>query len=700
MKKIFSLGILLTFVVSLIPATTFAVFSVGWSATSTATSWISPNKVNGLLQSVVANNFIATSTTDTSTFLGNLQVDGSIQNTSLGGSGTVCLHADNNGVIGTSFYNCDTFWNPTTNGIKYTSGNVYLSSKNTDTPPVTRILGTLTEGFTTATKGTSLEIQSDNGFSSLFGGGASGGDLFLISGAGSSYLTSGGRGGSISIIASSSTSGNGNMKYDGSPVNIIGGIGAGASNLGGNVVINGGLGSTTGDVILSSTGGNVGIGTTGPTTLLYVNGTTTMANHLQIGPTYSNQGNSTYGIDSNGSIFTNGTFSIPGLTELSLTGLYNPTTFALKGFNGTTRVNLLQYINNSTTGVGVSFPNGNVGIGTTSPYAKLSVDGNGVFNRDVRADYFTATSTTVASTLTYASTTALTVSGNSYLGTVSSGLWNGSTIGVGYGGTGQTSFGQGWLGINDSGAFISSTSPTVNYITATSTTATSTFAGKLSVAGQATFTNASTTNFRWGNATDYVDYFVGDYAGPGTPVPQIVPHWGSTAGAAIALQRGGLFLQADDANSIDPQVQLLNSGATLASTMYMDRTSGDLIIYSATGNVCVGCLYGSTPMSPLSTSALSVGNSYSITNPAPTNGMIVEGNVGIGTTSPQGKFEVATTTSTRAFGVSTTGQVQIGNSVPYYGTGANTAIVCYMSNGSLGHITITSLLASGSCIGN
>lgn len=62
-------------------------------------------------------------------------------------------------------------------------------------------------------------------------------------------------------------------------------------------------------------------------------------------------------------------------------------------------------------------------------------------------------------------------------------------------------------------------------------------------------------------------------------------------------------------------------------------------------------------------------------------------------------FEVATTT-TRAFGVSSRGQVQIGNAVPYYGTGANTAIVCYMSDGALGHITITSLLASGSCVAN
>lgn len=56
------------------------------------------------------------------------------------------------------------------------------------------------------------------------------------------------------------------------------------------------------------------------------------------------------------------------------------------------------------------------------------------------------------------------------------------TLPIGNGGTGQTSFGQGWLHSNGT-TLTSSTSPTVNYLVATSTTATSTFAGGLSVGG-------------------------------------------------------------------------------------------------------------------------------------------------------------------------------------------------------------------------
>jgi hypothetical protein len=50
---------------------------------------------------------------------------------------------------------------------------------------------------------------------------------------------------------------------------------------------------------------------------------------------------------------------------------------------------------------------GNFGVGTTSPNWKLSVAGIGSFDNYLRASYFTATSTSVASNFPYASTTAL-----------------------------------------------------------------------------------------------------------------------------------------------------------------------------------------------------------------------------------------------------------------------------------------------------
>jgi hypothetical protein len=113
---------------------------------------------------------------------------------------------------------------------------------------------------------------------------------------------------------------------------------------------------------------------------------------------------------------------------------------------------------------------GNVGVGTSSPFAKFSVTGIASIDNYVRASYFTATSTT-ASTFPYASTTALTVSGTSGL-QLESGL-NGplqavnglvsstSTISIGYGGTGTSTtptYGKILIGNNNGGYDLTSTS--------------------------------------------------------------------------------------------------------------------------------------------------------------------------------------------------------------------------------------------------
>jgi hypothetical protein len=155
---------------------------------------------------------------------------------------------------------------------------------------------------------------------------------------------------------------------------------------------------------------------------------------------------------------------------------------------------------------------GKIGLGTTTPYAKLSVVGQTV------SEYFTATSTMIASTFPYASTTALTVSGSTYLSGLSSGGVGVGTDGLLYSySTSTWSFASSTLlsdnntfsgtntfgalsasslnlgsslanmlaGFDASGNLTSTSSPQVAYINATSTTATSSFAGGLSVAGTA-----------------------------------------------------------------------------------------------------------------------------------------------------------------------------------------------------------------------
>jgi hypothetical protein len=132
---------------------------------------------------------------------------------------------------------------------------------------------------------------------------------------------------------------------------------------------------------------------------------------------------------------------------------------------------------------------GNLGIGTTTPYAQLSVVGQ------VVGAYFTATTST-ASVFPFASTTGLTISklydSTGSLGTNGMVLQtNGSvstwvatsTLGI-TGGSGVTGGTAGMLAAFTSGTTLTATSgPTAAYFTATSTTATSTFAGFIDVNG-------------------------------------------------------------------------------------------------------------------------------------------------------------------------------------------------------------------------
>ncbi len=129
------------------------------------------------------------------------------------------------------------------------------------------------------------------------------------------------------------------------------------------------------------------------------------------------------------SVFTgNSTFSSP----LTLSSVDAPSTTTDKLYNLSDD---LYWNGNLVSGAAVGVwtstggnayrPTGNVGVGTTSPYAKLSVSGNGAFDGNVLASSFTATSTTATSTfaggLSAASSLYVLQNGNVGIGTTNPG---------------------------------------------------------------------------------------------------------------------------------------------------------------------------------------------------------------------------------------------------------------------------------------
>ncbi len=317
---------------------------------------------------------------------------------------------------------------------------------------------------------------------------------------------------------------------------------------------------------------------------------------------------------------------------------------ALFAVSSTTNTNLFSVLGN-----------GNVGIGTTSPYAKLSVAGRGVFNQDVRADYFTATSTTATST--FAGFIDVTGTGANATSTFTSNLWVKGTLRTGTGSMylNDTSLASanGNFFLNNSGASYLNAG---NLGLGTTTPGTllslgNTGANTINISATATSTFGSGIDIRTGcfsvNGT-----CVGGGIGSGTTGQ--VPYYGASGTTLSATST--LFLSTTGYVGIgtsSPYAKLSVSSTTQqpgGTPLFAIASTTNSLLFNVLGNGNVG-IGTTSPSAMLSVSTLSQQSALfplfaiaSTTN-ASLFHVLGNGSIGVGTSSPLAKFDVVNANS-------------------------------------------------------
>ncbi|MFA6172026.1 MAG: hypothetical protein WC715_06290, partial [Patescibacteria group bacterium] len=370
----------------------------------------------------------------------------------------------------------------------------------------------------------------------------------------------------------------------------------------GQPVIN--IASSTGASLVYVNGsGNVGIGMTNPGNALDIAGTGAIANFG------NNSANTSY-------IQLSGGRAMLG---------YNNTT-ANAVIQGSATKGIEFNVNNNTFGSGAAMTilsDGNVGIGTTTPYARLAVNGRGVFDMDVRADYFTATSTTATSTFPWLSAT------RSNVGTVIEGIWNGTSI---------------------SDAYIDN-NITINGGTISGTTNTMSLGSDAQ--GDTYYRDSSGYLARLGLGT--AGYVLASSSGlPAWVATSTIGVQGRGNGAAyrIAYWTDENTISSDSNFTFNPITSLFTLTGN-ASTTQLTAT-GSTYLATDGGNVGIGT---TSPWALLSVNAPAGQPSFAIGSSTATSFIVnASGNVGIGTTNP-GSLLTVGSNSTNTFTVNSLGSI-------------------------------------------
>lgn len=207
---------------------------------------------------------------------------------------------------------------------------------------------------------------------------------------------------------------------------------------------------------------------------------------------------------------------------------------------------------------------------------------------DLSGSYLSVSGGTVLGSLnlTSASTTRLSIFSNAYFGSTATSTFDStgaltlaSPLLVSSGGTGANTFSQGWIYSNGgTSTLAASTSPTVNYITATSTTASSTIAGGLSVSNSSTLlqewkTSSGTTTALLGYNTGYANA-VGGYLRFPSNLAAVQPSGGN---APLGIYTGNL----SNLGVYDPVISIGYNNAVVGSVL---QSGENALSYNVEGN--------------------------------------------------------------------------------------------------------------------